>query len=323
MSKETLRSLFAVALSFLLFATGATAASYPDKPVRLIIPMAAGGSTDAFGRFIATSLSERLGVQVIAENKTGAGGAIAGEMVTKADPDGYTILFSAMDFAILPSIHQLSYDPKQAFVPIARVISGPNILTIHPSVPANSVKELIALAKEKPGELIFAASGVGATPHMGIELFKLMAGIDIKIVQFKGGSLAVINMLGGHSHATIGGLAQSQPHIKSEKVKVLASCGAKRSSFLPDVPTMDEAGVPGYQLDQWFGLFAPAGTPASIVDKLNQELKAILTSDKAKEQILNLGAEADYMDQATFTSFVDNEISKWAKMVKEANIKVE
>jgi tripartite-type tricarboxylate transporter receptor subunit TctC len=323
MGKKILGALFAFVLLSSFFTTSATAASYPAKPVRLIIPMAAGGSTDAFGRFVATGLSERLGVQVVPENKTGAGGAIAGELVAKSEPDGYTLLFSAMDFAILPSIQELPYNPEQAFIPIARVISGPNILTIHPSVPANSVEELIALAKQKPGELIFAASGVGATPHMGIELFKLMADIDIKIVQFKGGSLAVINMLGGHSHATIGGLAQSQAHIKSGKVKVLASCGAKRSSFLPDVPTMAEAGVPGYELDQWFGLFAPAGTPAEIIDKLSNELKAIFTSEKAKEQVLNLGAEADYIGSTEFTSFVGNEISKWEKIVKEANIKVE
>ena len=321
--KMILRSLFALVLPFLPFTTSANTAPYPSKPVRLIIPMAPGGSTDAFGRFVATTLSERLGVQVIPENKTGAGGAIAGEIVAKADADGYTILFSAMDFAILPAIHPLPYDTREAFVPIARVISGPNILTVHPSVPANSVKELIALAKQKPGELIFAASGVGATPHLGIELFKLMAGIDIKVVQFKGGSLAVINMLGGHSHATIGGLAQSQAHIKSGKVKVLASGGLKRSSFLPEVPTMAEAGVPGYELNQWFGLFAPARTPSPVVDRLNKELAAILASDEAKEQILKMGAEADYSGSAEFTKFIDHEISKWQGIVKDANIKVE
>jgi tripartite-type tricarboxylate transporter receptor subunit TctC len=320
--KKVIGILFAF-FTVLCLSAGVMAASYPSKPIRLVIPMAAGGSTDTFGRFVATSLSERLGVQVVAENKTGAGGAIAGEYVAKSNPDGYTILFSAMDYAILPAIQKLSYDPKQAFIPIARVISGPNILTVHPSVPANSVKELIDLAKQKPGELIFAASGVGATPHMGIELFKLMAGIDIKIVQFKGGSLAVINMLGGHSHATIGGLVQSQAHIKSGKVRLLASCGAKRSSLLPDVPTMSEAGVPGYELDQWFGLFAPADTPKDVIDKLNTELKEIFTSDKAKEQVLSMSAEADYIGPTEFAAFVDNEIAKWAKTVKEADIKVE
>jgi len=315
--------LSALAALLPLSAAVATAAPYPSKPVRFIVPMTPGGSTDAFARLVAANLAERLGVQVIVENKPGGGGVLAGEMVTKADPDGYTLLFSAMDFTILPAIQKLPYDPEKSFTPIARLISGPNILTVHPSVPANSVKELIALAKQKPGELVFVASGVGATPHMGIELFKMMAGIDIKIVQFKGGSLAVINMLGGHSDATIGGLAQSQAHIKSGKVKVLASCGAKRSSFLPDVPTMAEAGVPGYELDQWFGLFAPAGTPASIVDGLNKELKAILASDKVKTQILNAGGEADYIGAAEFSPLIGKEITKWTRIVKEANIKVE
>jgi tripartite-type tricarboxylate transporter receptor subunit TctC len=314
--------LLALAILFPLSATAA-ATGYPSKPVRFIIPMTAGGSTDAFGRLVAANLAERLGVQVIVENKPGGGGVIAGEMVTKSDPDGYTLLFSAMDFAILPAIQKLPYDPMKAFAPIARVISGPNILTIHPSVPANSVKELIALAKQKPGELIFVASGVGATPHMGIELFKMMTGVDIKIVQFKGGSLAVINMLGGHSQATIGGLAQSLAHIKSGKVKVLASCGVNRSSFLPEVPTMAEAGVPGYELDQWFGLFAPAGTPLPVIDTLNRELKAVLASDKVKKQILNAGGEADYIAPAEFSTLIGKEITKWTRIVKEANIKVE
>jgi tripartite-type tricarboxylate transporter receptor subunit TctC len=315
--------LFAFAIVLSLSTAVVEAASYPSKPVRFIVPMAAGGSIDTVARLVAPKLTEHLGSQVIVENKVGAGGILGMEMVAKAEPDGCTLLFTAQSFTIHPALQKVPYDPVKSFIPIARLASGPNILTVHPSVPANSVKELIALAKQKPGELIFVASGVGATPHMGIELFRMMTGIDIKIVQFKGGSLAVVNLIGGHSHATIGGIIQSLAHIKSGKVRVLASCGLKRTAFMPDVPTIAESGVPGYELNQWFGLLAPAGTASPIIERLSKELKVLLASDTMKKQILNVGAEADYQGPTEFASFIGIEMTRWTAVVKKANIKVE
>ncbi len=326
-----IRSLLVAALGILLVlatmfpvsGTIAEAASYPSKPVRFIVPTAAGGSTDVLARLIAAKLTEHLGSQVIVENKGGAGGILAGEMVAKADPDGYTLLFIPATFSTQPAFQRLPYDSVKSFMPIARVVTGTNILTVNSSVPANSVKELVALAKQKPGEIIFVAPGVGSAPHLGIELFRMMSDIYIKIVQFKGGSLAVIDQIGGHSHATIGGITQSVPYIKSGKVRVLASCGLKRSTFLPDVPTMMESGFPGYELYQWFGLLAPAGTPSPIIDRLSQELKAILALDEMKKQILKVGAEADFLGPTEFGKFIEKEMATWARVVKEANIKLE
>jgi tripartite-type tricarboxylate transporter receptor subunit TctC len=319
----TLGVILTFAIVFPISGAIVEAASYPSKPVRFIVTMAAGGSADTVARLVAAKLTEHLGNQVIVENKAGAGGILATEMVAKADPDGYMLLLTAASYSTLPALQKLPYDPVKSFIPIARVVTGTNILTVHPSVPAKSVQELIALAKQKPGELIFVAPGVGSSPHLGIELFKIMNGIDVKIVQFKGGSLAVVNMLGGHSHATIGGIIQSLAHIKSGKVRVLAFCGLKRSALLPDVPTLAESGVPGYELYQWFGLLAPVGTPPLITDRLNKELKAILTSDETKRQILNVGAEADYLGPTEFGKFIEKEMTTWVRVVKEANIKVE
>ena len=320
---RVLRVLPAIAVMFLLSAVVIDASSYPSKPVRFIVTMAAGGSTDTVARFIAAKLTERLGNQVIVENRLGAGGIIATETVAKADPDGYTFLFTAASFTMEPALQKLPYNPVKSFIPVAKLASNPSLLTVHPNVPAKSVQELIALAKQKPGQLIFVATGVGATPHMGTELLKMMTGIQIKIVQFKGGSQAVTDLLGGHSHATMVGLTPVMPHIKSGKLRVLATCGLERSVFLPDVPTIAESGVPGYELSQWFGLLAPVGTPAPVIDRLNKELKAILTSDDIKKLLLTQGAEADYLGPAEFGPFLEREMTKWVDVVKKAKIKVQ
>jgi len=301
----------------------AAAESYPNKPVRLVIPFPPGGSNDIVGRLIATKLSERLGKQVIADNRGGAGGVLGSEMVAKAEPDGYTLLIVSAAYGFNPALYTLPFDPVKAFTPIAKLASGPNSLVVHPSVPANSVKELIALAKQKPGQLINACAGVGSFQHMGTELFKMMAGIDFKIVQFKGGGPAMIDQLGGHSHFSLGSLIQTLPHIQSGKFRVLATGGAKRSAILPNVPTIAEAGVPGYEATNWWGIFAPAGTPGPIVDRLNREIKTLLSSADVQKLFLNEGAEVDFIGPAEFGQFVEGEITKWGKVVKEANIKVE
>jgi tripartite-type tricarboxylate transporter receptor subunit TctC len=297
--------------------------SYPSKPVRLIIPFPPGGSNDIVGRLIAVKLSESLGKQVVVDNRGGAGGVIGSEMAAKSDPDGYTLLIVSAAYAFNPALYNLPFDPVKSFVPVAKLGSGPNSLVVHPGVPANSVKELIALAKQKPGQLICACSGVGSFQHMGTELFKSMAGIDFKIVQFKGGGPAMIDQLGGHSQFSLGSLIQTLPHIKSGKFRVLGTGGKKRSVILPDVPTIAEGGLPGYEATNWWGILAPAGTPSPVVERLNKELKTILTSDEVKKLFLSEGAEVDYLGSAEFGPFVASEITKWGKVVKEANIKVE
>jgi tripartite-type tricarboxylate transporter receptor subunit TctC len=301
----------------------AAADSYPSKPIRLIIPFPPGGSNDIVGRLIAAKLSENLGKQVVVDNRGGAGGVIGSEAAAKSPADGYTLLIVSAAYAFNPALYKLPFDPVKSFTPIAKLGSGPNSLTVHPSVPANTVKELIALAKQKPGQLICGCSGVGSFQHMGTELFKSMAGIDFKIVQFKGGGPAMIDQLGGHSQFSLGSLIQTLPHIQSGKFRVLGTGGSKRSTILPNVPTIAEAGVPGYEATNWWGILAPAGTPAPIAERLNKEIKTLLASAEVQKLFQNEGADVDYLGPAEFGPFVEKEIVKWGKVVKEANIKVE
>jgi tripartite-type tricarboxylate transporter receptor subunit TctC len=312
-----------VALVFFAVATVSASDPYPSKPIRLIIPFPPGGSNDIVGRLIAAKLSESLGKQVVVDNRGGAGGVLGTEMASKTAPDGYTLLIASAAYAFNPALYKLPFDPVKAFTPIAKLGSGPNSLTVHPSVPANSVKELIALAKQKPGQLINACAGVGSFQHMGTELFKMMAGIDFKIMQFKGGGPAMIDQLGGHSHFSLGSLIQTMPHVQSGKFRILGTGGSKRSSILPHVPTIAEAGVPGYEATNWWGILAPAGTPAPVVDRLSREIKTLLASPDIQKLFLNEGADVDYLGPAEFGPFIAAEITKWAKVVKEANIKVE
>jgi tripartite-type tricarboxylate transporter receptor subunit TctC len=323
--KDKLTSLSAVIVVCavaLCFGTAA-AQSYPTKAVRLIIPFPPGGSNDIVGRFIATKLSERLGKQVVPDNRGGAGGVIGTEAAAKSEPDGYTLLIISSAYAINTSLYKLPYDPVKAFTPIAKLGTGPNVFAVHPGVPVNSVKEFIALAKEKPGQLNFAAAGVGSFQHLGSELFKSMTGVDVGIVQFKGGGPAMIDVIGGHTHAALGSLIQFIPHIKSGKVKALGTGGAKRSVSLPDVPTIAEAGVPGYEANNWWGILAPAGTPRSITDRLYKEISAILGSAETQKVFGDQGAEVEIMTPVEFGPYIVTETAKWGKVIKEANIKAE
>jgi len=320
---KTLGTLIALAVLLALPAAGYAADAYPSKPVRLIIPFPPGGSNDIIGRMIATKLTERLGKQVVADNRGGAGGVVGTEMAAKAAPDGYTLVIIAAGHAINPALYKLPYDHDKSFTPIAKMGSGPNVLTVYPGVPANSVKELIALAKKQPGKLVCASSGIGSFMHLGSELFKMMAGIDIKIVQFKGGGPAMIDTMGGHSHISLGTLTQSLPQIKSGKLKVLGVGGKKRNQMLPDAPTIAEAGVTGYEATNWWGMLAPAGTPKSIVDRLQKELLVIMSAEDTKKMFADQGADAEMMGSDEFGKFIIAETEKWGKVVKESNIKVE
>jgi len=301
----------------------AVAQSYPTKPVRLIIPFPPGGSNDIVGRFIATKLSAQLGKQVVVDNRAGAGGVVGTEVAAKADPDGYTLLVISSAYAANTSLYNLPYDPVKAFTPVAKLGTGPNVFAVHPSVPVNSVKEFTALAKERPGQLNFAAAGVGSFQHLGSELFKSMAKIDVGIVQFKGGGPAMIDVIGGHTHAALGSLIQFMPHIKSGKVKALGTGGAKRTATLPDVPTIAEAGLPGYEANNWWGILAPAGTPRPIIDRLYKEISTILSAAETHKVFSEQGAEVDRLGPAEFGPYIIAETAKWGKVIKEANIKAE
>jgi tripartite-type tricarboxylate transporter receptor subunit TctC len=297
--------------------------SYPSKPVRLIIAFAPGGSNDIVGRLIAAKLSERLGKQVVPENRAGAGGTVGTEATAKSGPDGYTLLSTSAAYVINPLLYKVSYDPMKSFIPVALTGNGPMALAVHPSVPANSLKEFIDLVKKRPGKLVCASSGSGGYSHLAAELLKTSAGIDFMIVQFKGGGPATIDTMGGHSQISLLPLISLLPHIKSGKLKVLGVSGNKRSPLLPDVPTISEAGVPGYEAMMWWGIFAPAGTPEMVVERLNKELMVIMNSADTKKIFENQGAEADLMGPAEFSKFMLSETAKWRKVIKEGNIKGE
>jgi len=301
--------------------TSAAAQDYPSKPVRLIIPFAPGGSVDIVARIAATKLGERLGRQVTAENRAGAGGILGMEMAVAAPPDGHTLVLVSLAHAVTPHITKLPFDISKSLAFAASLGNGPSVFTVHPSVPANSVKELIALAKSKPGTLHFAHAGVGSFTHTASVLFSMMAGIDTVMIPFKGGGPAMIDVIGGHSQLLMNSYLASLPHVRSGKLRALGVSDTRRSDLLPGVPTIDEAGVPGYQAANWWGLAVPAGTPQPIVERINKEINAILASDEVKKIFDEQGAVRVPMSTAEFAKFYQTELEKWGKVVKAADIK--
>jgi tripartite-type tricarboxylate transporter receptor subunit TctC len=260
----------------------------------------------------------------VVENHPGAGGMLGAELVAHSKPDGHTLLLVTVGICATPALYsQMPYDPVKSFIPVAKLVTGPIALAVNPGLPVKSVKELIALAKEKPGKLILASSGIGSFVHLGSELFKMMSGTNLVIVQFKGGALPQIDVIGGHSQIVFNGIAALMPFIPSGQLRVLGVGAKKRSVLLPDVPTISEAGVPGYEATNFFGIFAPSGTPQAIVDRLNKEIRVILDSAEAQKVYLSQGLEMDYMDSAEFDKFIKAETVKWAEVVKTAGIKPE
>jgi tripartite-type tricarboxylate transporter receptor subunit TctC len=319
-----MRTTLLKALGLLLaLAATATAQDYPTKPVRLIVPFAPGGSVDIVARLVAAKLGERLGHQVLPENRAGAAGMIAAELAVKAPPDGYTLVIISLAHAVNPWVYKTPYDLGKQLTFVASLGNGASVLTVHPSVPAKSVRELVALAKEKPGTLHFAHAGVGSFTHTASVLFSMMAGIDTVMVPFKGGGPAMIDVMGGHTQLLMNSYLASVPHIRSGKLKPLGVSDTRRTALLPDVPTIDEAGVPGYQAANWWGIAVPVGTPRPIVDKLNREINAVLGSDDVKKQFDTDGAVIVPMSPAEFAKFYETEHEKWGKVVRAANIKPE
>ncbi|MFZ2738532.1 MAG: tripartite tricarboxylate transporter substrate binding protein [Burkholderiaceae bacterium] len=294
---------------------------YPSRAIKLIIPFPPGGSNDVVGRVIAAQLAERLGQPVVVDNKGGAGGLIGSEQAAKAEPDGYTLLFVSSAFAANASLYKLPYDQAKAFVPVAMIAAGPNVLVVTPSLPVNSVKELIALAKSKPGSLNYASAGIGSFQHLGSALFTNMAKVDIVNVPFKGGGPAMMDVMAGNTQIMLSSLVQTLPSIKSGKLKALAVGGTKRSPTLPDVPTMAEAGVPGYEAVNWWGVMAPTGTPKPALDRLYKELTAIQKLPEIVKRFEAEAVEAVPMTPVEFGRYIEQDTAKWARVVKEAGIK--
>jgi tripartite-type tricarboxylate transporter receptor subunit TctC len=323
MPKFVTKLMTAAALCLAL-AAGAAAADYPDRPIRLIIPFPPGGSNDVVGRLIAKTLSEKIGQQVFVDNRGGAGGLIGTEALAKSTPDGYTLGIVSIAHAVNPALHDpLPYDPLKSFEPISILATGPNVLVVNPDLPVHSVKELIALAKQKPGELNYASAGIGSFQHLGGELFKLEANVNIVHVPYKGGGPAMQDVVAGHVKIMFSSLIQTTPLIKAGRLRPLGVGGTKRSAVLPDVPTIAEAGLPGYAANNWWGIFAPAGTPKPIVDKLYKDIQLALQSPEMLKEFEIEGAAPVTMTSAEFADFVKAEIDKWAKVVKAGNIKAQ
>lgn len=297
-------------------------AAYPTRPIRMIVPQSAGGSTDLLARVAAQRMSETLGQQVVVDNRPGAGSINGTEMVARATPDGHTLLTVAASFAINPSLHsKLPFDPARDFIPITRLVTLPHILVVHPTVQAKTVKELIALAKAKPGELNFSSSGIATSTHLAAELFMHLTGVEMVNVPFKGGGPGMVGLLSGQTHLYFATISTALPHIKAGKLRALAVSSPKRSIAAPEYPTLAEAGVPGYAHQSWVGTLAPAKTPPAIIAKLNKELNRITTTPEVKTLLLRDGLEAVADTPQEFAAIINEEIAKWRKVVKAAGIK--
>ena len=300
----------------------AAAQSYPGKPVKIIVPFPPGGGTDIGTRIIAQKLSEAWGQPVLVENRAGAAGIVGTEATAKAIADGYTIMMGNIGtHAINVSLYKkLPYDPVKDFAPISHVAGLPLFVLVHPSVKANSVKELIALAKSQPGKLDYSSSGSGGSMHVAAELFKNMTGTHMVHIPYKGGGPAVADVLGGQVPVTFATVLETLPHVKSGRLRALAVTGAKRSLAWPDLPTVAEAGVPGYESISWLGLFAPAGTPKEIVSKISAEVVRIISLPEVREKLLTQGAEPIGSSPEQFAATLASDIAKYAKVMKASGV---
>ena len=306
-----------------LVAGAAAAQQYPSRPIRLIVPFAPGGGTDMVARVIQPKLSERLGTAVVVDNRGGAGAIIGTGMAAKATPDGYTLLVCDTAHTIQPALQKLDYDPIKSFTLIASLVTGDSMLAAPANFPASSVPEFIALAKKQPGKLVAGTAGAGSSGHMALELFRVMAGIDLIMVHYKGAGAAQIDLLGGSVHVSNITIQAGMPHFKTGRLKPLGVGGLKRSALLPDVPTVAEAGLTGYQSVGWRGLMGPAGIPAPIQARLTREIKTILSSDDVKTHFFNNAMEVDYRDPQQFRTFIADEIRTWTGVVRKANISLD
>jgi tripartite-type tricarboxylate transporter receptor subunit TctC len=317
--------LHALAVAGVLFAAGtAPAQTYPERPITLVVPYPAGGGNDVLGRLVAERMGKALSGTIVVENRGGAGGTIGTRQVAKSAPDGYTILIATSSLAINPSLYpNVGYDPRKDFAPIGLLASGANVVLVHPSVPANSIAELIALAKQNPGKLNFASTGSGSSVHLAAELFASMAGVKMNHVPYRGSGPALNDLLGGHVTMMFATIPSAAGIVQGGKVRALAVSGAKRSSAFPDLPTIAEAGLPGYAAELHYGLVAPAGTPRPIIDRLNAALRTALIDETLRERLAREGAVPLPSTPEEYVADIEAEENLWSRIVREAGVKGE
>jgi len=298
--------------------------AWPSKPVRLILPFPPGGGTDILGRLIAAQLSSSLGQPVVAENRGGAGGNVGAEAAAKSAPDGYTVVLVAPSLAISPSLYsKLNYDPVKDFAPISLVATVPNVMITHPSVPAATLAEFIALAKTKPGGMNFGSGGSGTSNHLAGELFNIVAGVKLVHVPYKGVNLAMNDVLSGQIQFVVIGVPAAAPHIKAGRLRALALVAPRRAPALPDVPTVAEAGLPNFEVTTWYGILAPAGTPRPIVTRLNAEIVRIMHAPEMTKRLASMATDPVTSTPEEFAAYIQREIGKWAQVIRQAGLKAD
>jgi tripartite-type tricarboxylate transporter receptor subunit TctC len=322
--RGALRAVLALMLSGASFASALAQAAYPNKPVRIIVPSTPAGVLDNVARTLALRLPDHLGQSIVIENRGGAGGNIGAEAAARSAADGYTLFigFNATHGANLALFGKLSYDPVADFVPISLLAAVPNIVSVHPSVPANSLAELVALAKATPGKLSYASSGNGTSTHLAAEMFKAAAGMDIVHVPYKGSAPAVADVIAGQVPVLVDSVASSAAQVKAGKLKALATTSPRRLAVLPDLPTVAESGYPGFQSTAWVGLLAPAGTPRAIIDQVNTAVLKVMALPETRERMAGFGAEITTSSPEEFAAHIRSEMAKLSKLVRDANIKV-
>ena len=309
----------------MVLATLAVAQPYPAKPVRMIIPFPPGGGSDVTGRVVATALGERIGTQVIVDNRGGAGGIIGTELAANAAADGYTLLLVSLAHTVNPWLYDLKnrYHPINSFVPVAVIAASPVVLAVNPALPAHSVAELVSTAKAQPGKLQYASAGIGSVTHLAGELFKFTAKIDILHVPFKGAGAAMLDVMAGHTNLFFGGLLATVTQVRAGRLRALGVGSLKRNPILPEVPSIAEAGVPGYETVNWFGLLAPAATPAAIIERLHREISAVQNLPDVQKQFDADGATVLRMTPAAFRNYMIADMNKWQGVVKAGGIKAQ
>ncbi len=322
MSAIKLHAAAAIVAVALIQSFAAAAQAYPNRPVRFIVPFPPGGGNDVVGRIVAQKLNEALGVPVVIDNRGGAGGTIGSDITSKAPPDGHTMLINNISLAVNATLYpKLPYDTLRDLAPVSLLGRQPNILVAHPAVPVSSVKDVLALARAKPGQVIYGSGGVGTAGHLATELFMLMTRTDMVHVPYKGLGPALIDLMGGRVQIVVSTMASALPQVKGGKLKPLAVTTANRSTFFPELPTMAEAGVPGYEFSTWYGLLVPGATPKAIVERLNAETVKVLGAPALKEQFSGQGLEATPSSTAEFSAYLRSEVAKWGKVVKASGAK--
>jgi len=311
-----------VNLAHALAAAGAMA-QYPNKPIRFILPFP-GGATDFLGRVVGQRLAEALGQPVVIDNRPGAGGNLGIEIAARSAPDGYTLVLVAPNITISPSLYRkLNYDPVRDFAPVTPVATVTMVIITHPALPAQTLKEFIALAKSKPGQLNYGSGGSGTSLHLAGELFKITAGVDLVHVPYKGASVAMNDVIGGRLDSLFIGIPAPAPHIKAGRLRGLAVLASQRSPVLPEVPTATEAGLPGFEVTTWYGVLAPAGTPKDIVARLNREIVKILNTPDTKERLAVVAADPMTSSPEQFSAYIKQEIARWSKVVRTAGLRAD